>query len=260
MGAVQANIESALRSSPLFGALDHDAVRAMVPHVRRRRFERGAGVWRAGDDASYMALIVSGLVKIVQPGGAIIAILGPHETFGELAIVAGTSYWADAVAATRELDLVCVDAVAVRAASESSATFARAMSRSLVGHGRALHEKVRIMSAGCVERRLAVLLQHLLERFGDELEDGSTVVQIALSRAELACLVGATIETTIRMMSRWHKEGIVSTGDDGFVVHSPARLAEILGGPVTRSDSRSDSSSTQVPAMPARALPSHGAR
>jgi len=103
------------------------------------------------------------------------------------------------------------------------------MSRSLVAHGRVLHEKIRIMSAGSVERRLATLLRHLLERFGDEMEDGSTVIQISLSRAELACLVGATIETTIRIMSRWNKEGVVSTEEDCFLVRSPQRLADILG-------------------------------
>ena len=207
-----------------------------------------------------MALISSGLVKIVQPEGAIIAILGPHETFGELAIVAGSPYWADAVAATRELELLCVDAVAVHAASQSSPAFARAMSRSLAGHGRALHEKIRIMSAGSVERRLAVLLQFLLDRFGDELDDGSTVVQIALSRAELACLVGATIETTIRMMSRWHKQGIVSTVDDGFLVHSPRRLEEIASGPVSRAHSPSGVASAPAPAMQAAAPLWRGAR
>ncbi len=239
MSSGQASIESALRASPLFGAMDQDALKALAPHVRRRHLERGACVWRAGEDAACMALIASGLVKIVQPGGAIVAIFGPHETFGELAIVSGTAYCADAVAATREVELLCVDAAAVRAASESSPAFARAMSRSLVVHGRALLEKIRIMSAGCVERRLAVLLRHLLDRFGDEMEDGSTVVQIALSRAELACLVGATIETTIRMMSRWQKEGIVSTTDDGFLVHSPQRLEDLLGGNLRRVESRS---------------------
>lgn len=235
VATVHSAVESSLRASPLFGSLDPDALKALLPHVRRRRFERGAGLWRAGDEASYMALISSGLVKIVQPGGAIVAILGPHETLGELAIVAGSTYWADAVAATRELDVLMVDASAVRAASESSLAFSRAMSRSLAVHGHALHEKIRIMSAGCVERRLAALLQHLLDRFGDELEDGSTVVQITLSRAELACLVGATIETTIRMMRRWQKDGIVSTTDEGFVIHSPRKVEEILGRDVART-------------------------
>jgi CRP/FNR family transcriptional regulator len=228
MNVARAGVEGFLFASPLFGALDRDAVKTVAPYVTRRHFVRGAAVWRAGEEARSLALIASGLVKIVQPGGGILAILGPHETFGELAIVGGTSYSADAVAATRELDLLCVDAEAVRAASMSCPGFARAMSRSLVGHGRALHQKIRIMSAGCVERRLAALLEHLFDRFGDELEDGSAVIPLALSRAELACLVGATIETTIRIMSRWHKESLVSTTDDGFVVHSPARLEQIL--------------------------------
>jgi CRP/FNR family transcriptional regulator len=228
MNAGQAVIESSLRASKLFGVLGPDAFRSLTPHVKRRRFERGARMWRAGEEATWMALITSGLVKIVQPGGAILTILGPHETFGELAIVGDSAYSADAVAATRAVELLCIDADAIRAATQSNIDFARAMSRALVVHGRELHEKIRIMSAGCVERRLAELLRHLLDRFGDELEDGSIVIQISLSRAELANLVGATIETTIRIMSRWSKQGIVSTVDDGFVVHSLRRLAEIL--------------------------------
>jgi CRP-like cAMP-binding protein len=224
-----AGIESSLRASPLFAALSSEAVRALVPHVERRRFERGATVWRAGQEATSMAVVVSGLVKVVLPGGAMIAIFGPHETFGELAVVADQAYVADALAATRSVELLCVDASAVRAALRSDAAMAGAMSRSLVGHGRVLQEKIRIMSAGRVERRLAALMRHLLDRFGDELEDGSTVIQIPLSRAELASLVGTSIETTIRVMSRWSKEGIVSTIDGGFLVHAPDRLAELLG-------------------------------
>jgi CRP-like cAMP-binding protein len=230
----QTGTESSLRASPLFSAMSPDAARMLAPNVTRRRFERGASVWRAGEDATWMALIASGLVKIVQPGGAILAIFGPHETFGELAVVGESPYSADAVAATSSVELLCIDACAIRAASLSDIDFARAVSRSLVAHGRVLHEKIRIMSAGSVERRLAALLRHLLDRFGDELEDGRTVIQISLSRAELASLVGATIETTIRIMSRWHKQGIVSTVEEGFLVRSPQRLAELLGAPFGR--------------------------
>jgi CRP/FNR family transcriptional regulator len=236
MGARDDGIESSLRATPLFCGLGADARRMLARQVKRVRFERGANVWHAGEDAAWMAVIASGLVKIVQPAGGILAIFGSHETFGELAVVSGSTYSADAIAATRSVELLCVEASAVRAAARSDMAFARAMSHSLVGHGRVLHEKIRIMSAGCVERRLAMLLHHLLDRFGDELEDGSTVIQIALSRAELASLVAATIETTIRIMSRWHKQGIVSTLDDGFLVPSPSRLAQILGA-LPRRDS-----------------------
>jgi CRP-like cAMP-binding protein len=232
----KAGIESALRASPLFRALGPEALQSLAPHVERRRFLRGNIVWRAGEDAESIALIASGLVKIVQPDGAILAILGSHETFGELAILSDGRHTADAVAATPTVELLLVDATAVHAATTSDIDFARAMSRSLAVHARILHEKIRIMCAGCVQRRLAALLRHLLDRFGDVLEDGSTVIQVGLSRAELASLIGATSETTIRVMSLWQRQGLVSTTQDGFIVHSPQRLAEILGAPPERCE------------------------
>src|SRR6516162_4540401 len=64
MNAGQAVIESSLRASKLFGVLGPDAFRSLTPHVKRRRFERGARMWRAGEEATWMALITSGLVKI----------------------------------------------------------------------------------------------------------------------------------------------------------------------------------------------------
>jgi CRP-like cAMP-binding protein len=51
-----------------------------------------------------------------------------------------------------------------------------------------------------------------------------------LSRQELADLTGTTIETCIRIMSRWGKAGIVSTERDGFVVRDPAQLTRLVEG------------------------------
>ena len=39
-----------------------------------------------------------------------------------------------------------------------------------------------------------------------------------LSRQELADLTGTTIETCIRIMSRWGKDDVIRTARDGFVV------------------------------------------
>lgn len=222
-------IEIALRASRLLSGIDEATAATLAAGSVRRHYARGTRLWKAGDDAAWVALITSGLVKIVQPDthGAIVAIFGAHESFGELAVVEGGAYTADAIASTREVDVICIDAAAVRSALSSRPLFSLAMNRALVVHGRALEVKVRIMSAGCVERRLAMLLGHLVDRFGDDLDDGSCVVPIALTRAELASLVGATIETTIRTMSRWRKEGFVSTLHEGFVVHRPARLVEL---------------------------------
>ena len=49
-------------------------------------------------------------------------------------------------------------------------------------------------------------------------ERGGVFVAMPLSRQELADLTGTTIETTIRIMSRWQKEDVLHTEKDGFVV------------------------------------------
>ncbi len=48
-----------------------------------------------------------------------------------------------------------------------------------------------------------------------------------LSRQDIADQVGTTIETDIRVMSRWQKEGLVETEKNGFLVRDPAALSEI---------------------------------
>ena len=73
------------------------------------------------------------------------------------------------------------------------------------------------------------------ERFGDELEDGSTLIPLRLTRAELAALVGTTVETTIRTLSRWTREGLVSTGDSGLTLHDAVALARRSSLPPARA-------------------------
>jgi CRP-like cAMP-binding protein len=50
-------------------------------------------------------------------------------------------------------------------------------------------------------------------------------IPIALSRQEIADLVGTTVETAIRILSRWQKEGIVETEKKGFRIPDPSALA-----------------------------------
>lgn len=48
-----------------------------------------------------------------------------------------------------------------------------------------------------------------------------------LSRQELADFTGTTIETSIRIMSRWGKDAIVRTEKDGFVVQDRGALEKL---------------------------------
>jgi CRP/FNR family transcriptional regulator len=77
-----------------------------------------------------------------------------------------------------------------------------------------------------VEARLARAFLKMAEQMGRE-DPRGRFIPLPLSRQELADLTGTTIETAIRVMSRWNKEHVVLTEKDGFVIANRAALEEI---------------------------------
>ena len=74
-----------------------------------------------------------------------------------------------------------------------------------------------------MEARFAQIFLKLADRLGQPRGMG-VFVPIVLSRQDLADLAGTTMETSIRIMSRWGKGGVVSTESDGFLVSSRDEL------------------------------------
>jgi CRP/FNR family transcriptional regulator len=73
------------------------------------------------------------------------------------------------------------------------------------------------LSGGRIEGRLARFFLKLGTDMGQRRDDG-IFIPLVLSRQELADMIGTTIETSIRIMSRWGKNGVVRTDRDGFVI------------------------------------------
>jgi len=76
-----------------------------------------------------------------------------------------------------------------------------------------------------VETRFARLFLKLCDQIGKP-DRGGVFIPMPLSRQELADLSGTTIETAIRIMSRWQKDDVLHTEKDGFVVLDRAALDE----------------------------------
>jgi CRP-like cAMP-binding protein len=189
-------------------------------------------LWHAGDEASHFTIIQSGLVEVRRPTPSgettMMGLFGPRESVGDFAVLDLGTYPADAVAISEKVEVLRVRAPIVVETLRNQPRVANAINRSLVDHVKVLRAKIDVMSAGSVEKRLAVLMQHLLERFGDEGEDGRLHVPVALSRVQLARVVGARVETVIRTMSRWQKDGWLETDSDGFHLKSAEPLERIV--------------------------------
>jgi len=49
-------------------------------------------------------------------------------------------------------------------------------------------------------------------------EGAGATISLALSRRDIADLTATTVESAIRVMSRWGKENVVITGPEGFSI------------------------------------------
>ena len=229
-----ADLTKSLAAHPLFSGLSPGPLDELARSCRPRSLDHREKLWRVGDPATHFALIQGGLVEIVRQAADgsefIVALFGPRESVGDAAVLGRDRYPAEAVVASDRADLIFVDAGPVLAALPTQPEVSRALIRTLLSHTRALQEKIAVMSAGSVPKRLALLFLLLADRFGDDLADGTVGIPVVLSRTELARLVGATVETTIRTISRWQKAGWISTDGDGFVLREAERLRDVTRG------------------------------
>ena len=173
--------------------------------------------------------MVSGRVKIVKmtPAGkdVILEIFGTGDPFGAVAAYEGRPFPASAIALE---DTVCLltPRSAFFALLEQHPSLVRGLLLGLTQRLVELTNRLTEMTGGRVEARIARLFLKLADNMGRPAADG-TAIPMALSRQELADLTGTTIETCIRVMSRWGKDEIVRTEKDGFVLLDKAALEEL---------------------------------
>lgn len=226
-----ADVRELLKSSSVAGCLAPDGWDDLLPHCERRSYRRGEVLWSAGDPAEFFVLLTAGVLRLSQPtpsGRHIVAeLLGAGEVSGLLATVGQTGHPFTATA------LVDVEAVRVPSALWSSLAVDRtqsiqaAVSRILSAFG-----FLAQMATSDVACRLALVLLRLRE-LSPASDAGETWLPV--TRQILADTVATTVETTIRLLSRWEEEGIVVSLHGKICVREPDRLLEVAKGKQARN-------------------------
>jgi CRP/FNR family transcriptional regulator len=220
-----------LSGVPLYRGLAEADLELLASVTRTTRYGRGEVIFREGDPSEMVHVVVEGRVKLVKStsGGkeVILHMLGPGDPLGAVAVYDEMPYPASAVALEQ---VICLRTFRsdLFGLLERHPSLVRGLLKSLTRRLVELTVRLTELSGGHVEERLARLLVHMADDQGQRF-DGGTLIPVPLSRQELADLTGTTIETCIRIMSRWSKSGLVDTRDDGFLLRDEAALRE-LGG------------------------------
>ena len=211
-------------SIPLLATLKVDDRAALEPLCRMRGYEKGEVIFREGDPADRIHFVYAGRVKIVKAAGTrdlIIEILGPGEPAGAVAAFERRPFPATAIA-LEPAGIVSIPEREFFELFERRPEMTRSVLSGLTMRLMMVNKRLADMT-GSAESRAARLFLTLAERMG-RADGTSTFVPLALSRQDIADLLGTTLETAIRLMSRWQKESVILTEKDGFVVPDIAAL------------------------------------
>jgi CRP/FNR family transcriptional regulator len=191
-----------------------------------RAYTRGERVFDEDDPSDFFFIVVTGRVKVFKhaPNGndIILEIFGPGGPLGAVAAYESRPYPASA-AALEPSECLLIPRAAFFQLLEQHPTLVRGLLGSLSLRLVQLTTRLAELTGGRVEARFARLFLKLAEQLGRP-ERGGVFIPLPLSRQELADWTGTTIETSIRIMSRWGKDDVLRTEKDGFVVIDRASL------------------------------------
>ena len=209
---------------PLLSALHREDREAVAPLCRMRGYDKGETIFREGEPADRIHFVHIGRVKIVKAAGGrdvIIEILGPGEPVGAVAVFERRPFPASAVT-LEPSGILSIPEREFFALLEKRPQMMRQVLAGLTYRLMMVNKRMADLT-GSAEQRATRLFVTLADRVGVKTAIG-TKLPLTLSRQEIADLIGTTLETAIRLMSRWQKETVLLTEKDGFVIPDLDRL------------------------------------
>lgn len=219
----------ALSQSAAFRSLDEAELDRLSSACGERTYGPGEIVFLRGDNGDCMYVVASGAVAVSlsSVGGrdVLLAVLGPHQFFGELALVDEGPRVATVTARTRTV-LVVVPRAAVSGLMARHPSVMRAFLVSMAALVRRLDEQACDAALLDLPRRVEKRLAALAASHGDLASpaDGFVPVDDAMTQGDLARQVGGSRQQVNRVLMALEAAGSIERRGHRIVGIRPERL------------------------------------
>lgn len=220
-----------LGNSPYFRSLNPEQIELVQRAFMQRHHRADTTIHYAGEAATRLSIVAAGSVKLVRttPDGkdVVTDLLTPGDQFGSLAELGDLTYRETAIAHTE----CCILSTTAPVFSDMMRQFPAIAIDTLALVARRLGDArstIEQLSAHPVEQRVVQLLLHLASRIGVE-RDGGVLIDLPLSRQDIADMTGTTVESASRVMSELRKSGEIASGRRWISILDEAGLRDRLG-------------------------------
>jgi CRP-like cAMP-binding protein len=220
-----------LSKLPLFQGIAQQDLEHLLQAAHRKRLQVGEFFFLQGDPAENMYVLLEGRVKLSQSGPdgdqVLIRVITPVSVFALVAITTASNYLVTAQAAEDSLALYWTRHELMDFVLRTPQMAHNAM-RIMAERLQEIQERFRQVTTERVERRLVYTLFRLAAQAGKKVDQG-VLIDLTLTRQDLAEMSGTTLYTVSRMLSSWEKQGLVIAGREQVIIRNPHGLARILG-------------------------------
>ena len=216
-----------LRRAPLFAGLRPDALDGLAAQLRRHTFKRGTMIFHKDQTGDALYVIESGRVRIFLPTESgtelTVEVSGPGDVFGELALLDGRprSASAEALEDTTTFTLTREEFKAHLAATPQLAV---ALIELLSTRLRHVTEYAESLAHLDVHARLARTLLEMADRYG--VKRNGIEIDLDLTQADLAAMVGATRERVNRALAAFRAQGLLELRGRKIALLDTTRLRQ----------------------------------
>jgi CRP-like cAMP-binding protein len=213
----------------LFHDLNESTLSAIIQAATRRHYASGTIIFYQEEQANIFYVLLQGNVRMYQitPEGhqVIVHFFGPGQGVGIIAALGQFGYPLTAEAVEDCLFLLWHSDLMTHL-MEKFPRLAMNAARMLANRFRELQDRYRELATERVERRVARTLLRLAKQLGQKRDDG-ILINMPLSRRDLAEMTGTTLYSVSRIISKWETDQIVKTGREQIVICAPHNLVVI---------------------------------
>jgi len=200
----------------LFQGLSGDELASIGTRMTSLAWSAGEALFSAGEPAEHVYLLAAGQAKAFRTTATgqrtSLDFFGPGDVLGGLTWAGGSGYTETALALVTTCALQ-IDAGAFREVMLAYPSVALGVLDVVSGRLARARSAEQDQASATVTERVASGLLRLADIFGVPGDaSGTTLIQLPLTRADLAAMAGTSAESVSRAMSRLRRAGLIETG------------------------------------------------
>lgn len=223
-------VQEIVHQSSLFQGVSPGGLEQALTLGVMRSVKKGGFFFMQSDPAKHAYVLITGRVKMIQitPNGQQITLrmMTPGQTYGGIAMLnPGAGYPATAQAVENST-AIAWNTSHLRILAETEPSISLNTMQLMHGYITELQERQIALVTERVEQRIARILLKLAAESGKKVDEG-VLIDMPLTRQDVAEMSGTTLFTVSRTLSEWERNGLIKIGRGRVVIREPHGLVKI---------------------------------